>query len=136
MLTDVFKRLITEIFTRFSYDGKMSLIECTNYIRQTTGSECLSSDRRVTDIIDFYDSDRDGIVVLDDFIKYYKDNLTKYSSYYKENILKGLFNLRYRKNLTLYNEPLDISSSYFKMMRFILRNHASCYPPLFELARH
>ena len=46
----------------------MSLIECTNYIRQTSGSECLSTDRRVTDILDYYDKDKDGIVTLDDFI--------------------------------------------------------------------
>jgi len=114
----------------------MSLIECTNYVRQATASECLSSDRRVTEIMEYYDEDRDGIILLDDFLKYYKNNLTKYSSYYKDNILKGLFNLRYRKNLTLYNEPLDISSTYFLMFRYILSRHADCYPYLFRLARH
>jgi hypothetical protein len=52
-------------------------------------------------------------------------------------MLKGLFNLRYRKNLTLYNEPLDISNQYYLMMRFkIAKSYQNIYDILFRLANH
>lgn len=38
--------------------------------------------------------------------------------YYQEQFKKGLSNLRYRKNLTLPEDPLDISDRYYLMMRF------------------
>ena len=61
----------------------MSILQCTNFVRRESGSDCLSSDRRVKDIFEF-DSDNDGIIVLSDFIDYYKKNITGYSSsYYK-----------------------------------------------------
>ena len=113
----------------------MSLIECTSFVRRASGADCLSSDRRVQEVFDC-DADRDGIVTLSDFMEYYRKNLSG-SSYWKEQMLKGLFNLRYRKNLTLYDEPLDISNQYYLMMRFkIAKNYHHIYEHLFALANH
>ncbi len=56
-------KVITDVFNRFAYEGKMSLIECTNFVRQASGSECISSDRRVKEVFE-YDTDNDGIVTL------------------------------------------------------------------------
>lgn len=114
----------------------MSLIECTNFIRKASGSECISSDRRVKDVFDF-DTDNDGIITLPDFIEYYRKNFAGISSYYKDQMLKGLYNLRYRKNLTPYNEPLNISRQHYLMMRFkIVKSYPQLYDIFFRLAAH
>lgn len=66
-----------------------------------------------------FDKDNDGILTLSDFLAYNIKKLTSFTgSYYQEQFKKGLYNLRYRKNLTLPEEPLSISDRYYLMMRF------------------
>lgn len=87
-------------------------------------------DRRVREMFEDYDKDKDGILNYEDFLKYNLKNVSHsgYSiKYYTENFLKGLYNLRYRKNITLFNEPLDISHRYHLMMRFKLQKHDDIY---------
>jgi hypothetical protein len=97
----------------------MGIIECTNFIRKSEESECISNDRRVKDVFEF-DSDDDGILTLEDFINFYKKGLlNSYESDFTKKI-KGFYNLRYRKNLCYYNEVMDISDQYYKMMRYFV----------------
>lgn len=42
-------KILSDVFNKFAFEGKMGLIECTNYVRRASGSECTSSDRRVKD---------------------------------------------------------------------------------------
>lgn len=113
----------------------MGIIECTNFIRQSEESECISNDRRVKDAFEF-DSDDDGILTLEDFIRYYKKGLihTFNESEYSRKI-KGFYNLRYRRNLSYYNEPLDLSGEYNKMMRFLVFKSENAYKYLFSLSQ-
>ena len=85
-----------------------------NYLRQVGDTYISSSDRKLKEIMQDYDKDNDSILTFEDFLAY---NIKKMgghyaSTYYFQQFKKGLFNLRYRKNITLYTEPLDISSHY------------------------
>ena len=77
------------------------------------------------------DKDNDGIFIIDDFIKYHQRNFMKYPNYFKDQIIKTFFNLRYRKNFTLYNVPLDLSHRYYLMMRFKISKSQNVYEKLF-----
>lgn len=84
----------------------MSQIEAVNYLRQASGAYVMSYDRRVREMFEDFDKDNDGILNLTDFLNYNLKSVTSYtfsSNYYKEQFIKGLVNLRYRKNMTLYN---------------------------------
>jgi hypothetical protein len=64
-------------------------------------------------------------------MNYYYKNLNS-STYYRDNTLKGLYNLRYRKNLTLYNQTLDIAPRSYLMLRF-RTDSGLCHNALFQL---
>lgn len=52
--------------------------------------------------------------------------------YHRDLAIKGLYNLRYRKNLTFYTVPLDISQQYYMMTRYkIAKNYQNLYEILF-----
>lgn len=41
----------------------MSICEVTNFVRQSSGSDVLSNDKRVSEIFENYDADNDGILL-------------------------------------------------------------------------
>ena len=48
------------MFDRFAYDGKMSQIEVINYLRQVSGSYVMAYDRRIREMFEDFDKDKDG----------------------------------------------------------------------------
>ena len=106
----------------------MSQIEAINYLRQVSGSYVMAYDRRIREMFEDFDKDKDGVLTFNDFFNYsIKDLSGVGSSYYKKQFLAGLQNLRYRKNITLYDEPLDISNRYKDMMRYVILKHPEVY---------
>ena len=60
------------------------------------------------------------------------------NAYYETDFnrkIKGFYNLRYRKNLSYYNEQIDLSAQYGKMMRFLVYNRSYTYNYLFTLSQ-
>jgi len=127
---------LREVFDRFAYDGKMSQIEAINYLRQVSGSYVMAYDRRIRDMFEDFDNDKDGVLTFADFVNYnIRDLKGMVSSYYKKQFLTGLQNLRYRKNMTLCHEPLDISNRYNDMMRYVIEKHPEVYDEQFNFAK-
>ena len=64
----------------------------------------MSYDRRVRDMFQDFDKDKDGILHFEDFLNYnLKDITGSFSNYYRKQFISGLESLRYRKNMTLYD---------------------------------
>jgi hypothetical protein len=54
-----------------------------------------------------------------------------YTTYYRRQFLEGLENLRYRKNMTLYYEPLVFNEEKPEMMRYLILKSPEVYEELF-----
>ena len=103
-LADIYKKILKDVFDRFSFEGKMGEIEAVNFIRQASGSYVMGYDRRIKEMFEDFDKDKDGILTYDDFQKYHIKNMTgMYENYYRKQFITNLENLRYRKNMTLFN---------------------------------
>lgn len=64
---------------------------------------------------------------------YFYKYLTKNQLYYRDQIIKSMKNLRYRQNMTLYSEKMDISPRYYLMLRYRLCKNKEFYESLFSL---
>lgn len=83
-----------------------------------------------------FDKDKDGILHFDDFLNYnLKDITGSFCSYYRKQFISGLENLRYRKNMTLYDEPLPTLEKDPEMMRYLISQHPEVYEELFNYAQ-
>lgn len=93
------------MFNRYAPNGKMTSKQCSKYIEGVTLSFCPIFDTRITSLFAEYDLDKDEVLVLEDFIKFYKECLVDPEK--AEVVDKNLANLRYRRDLKLYDEELD-----------------------------
>lgn len=74
-LTQKALKVFTDMFHKFAPDGKMAPKECAAYIEGATLSYCPLYDGRVNNFYTQYDQDKDRIITLDDFLKFYHDCL-------------------------------------------------------------
>jgi hypothetical protein len=59
-------------------------------------------DRRIKEMFEDFDKDKDGILTYEDFLNYNIKSMNgMYENYYRKQFVTGLENLRYRKNMTL-----------------------------------
>ena len=74
-LTEKGKKVFTDMFYKYAPDGKMTSKECAAYIEGVTLSFCPLFDSRINSLFAEYDTDKDGVLVLDNFIKFYEECL-------------------------------------------------------------
>ena len=89
-----------EIFYMFSRDDKMDKENAAGFIRCCLNDKCQAEDTRVKELFDKHDTDDDGILTLDDFIKFYYESSVKKPAVVWAN-LKAL---NYREDLTKYSD--------------------------------
>lgn len=66
-------KVFTEMFRKFALNDKMTSKECSAYIEGVTLSFCPIFDSRINSLFAEYDNDKDGILTLDDFLRFYLD---------------------------------------------------------------
>lgn len=69
------EKVFTDMFNKYAVNGKMTTKECSNYIEGVTLSFCPMFDSRINSLYAEYDNDKDGILMLEDFLKFYEDCL-------------------------------------------------------------
>ena len=99
------KAVFLNMFHRYAPDGKMTSKECAQYIEGVTLCFCPLFDNRINSFFAEYDSDKDGILVAEDFIRFYEDCM--FDPEKSDVVEKNLTNLRYRRDLKLYDDKLD-----------------------------
>ena len=126
-LTEQAKNAFTEIFGRFSKNGKMVKEDLESFIRVTTGvPDMRSGDARVDKLLTKYDRDNDKILQIADFLQFYLDSLL---SNKEDTVWKNLYRHGYRNDLKKLNELEDVKIDIQTLPRCIL----SCNPKAFEL---
>lgn len=90
-----------EMFKRFAPTGKMGKKECGDYIEGVTQGFCPIFDNRISTLFTEYDQDRDDILTLDDFLRFYKDCLLDPEK--ADVVDKNLANLRFRRDLKAFD---------------------------------
>ncbi len=67
--------IFTEWFNMFKNQAKnkMDNFSVARFITKTTKVSCISSESKVSDIIQAYDSNQDGCLDLQDFLQFYYD---------------------------------------------------------------
>ena len=90
-------------------------------------------DSRINSLFADYDTDKDGILVLENFLKFYEDCLLDIEKV--ETVEKNLSNLRYRRDLKLYDEDFD-SLNEEVLFRYHVWENKDIYDSLFKLTYH
>lgn len=69
------QEIFTEWFENYKNKetGLMDDASCARFIQGSTGNSCQKNDNRVATIINKYDSDKDGAISLQEFLKFYYD---------------------------------------------------------------
>ncbi len=98
-------KVFTDIFNKFAINGKMTSKECASYIEGVTLSFCPIFDPRINSLYADYDKDKDGVLTLQDFLKFYQDCAIDPEKL--ETVDKNLSNMRYRRDLKFFDEDLD-----------------------------
>lgn len=69
-------RIFSKIFSVFSTNGLMSKQECQKYHQKCVGEMAMSyGENKVGEIYETYDTDKDGFLTLDDFLKFYEKSI-------------------------------------------------------------
>ena len=55
----------------FSRDDKMDPELCAAFVRTCTGDNCSATDNRIKSVFETYDTDKDGILVEENFTEFY-----------------------------------------------------------------
>ena len=93
----------------------------------------MSYDRRVKDMFLDFDKDKDGILHFEDFLSYNLRDITgSFNTYYCKQFITGLENLRYRKNMTGFADPLPPLDKSPEMMRYLICQCPEVYEELFS----
>ena len=71
-IVDDAKIIFTEMFHKFAENGKMNSDGCGAFIHSCTNDNCKGDDRRVKEVFDKWDTDKDGFLVLDNFLDFYQ----------------------------------------------------------------
>lgn len=111
----------------------MGKAECRNYIEKVTQVYCADMDARISNMLRDYDADHDGYTNCQDFLAFYRDSLLDPEK--SEAVEKNLVNLRFRKDLCRYDEPLaELDET--KLFRYYLCRNNEVYDMLFALINH
>ena len=126
-LTNKIKKIFKEIFDLYSSNGKMSksqLIEFMNKIER-------NDDENINKLYS-YDIDKDGYLLIEDFIKYYYDlikynidivwedlNNLEYNNFLEKN---KIYDLEYLHNHLNEFEEKNILSNYFQIINERIKN--------------
>lgn len=70
-MTDKCKNVLKMIFKQYSQAGLMSKIQCQKYHQRCVGEISSISESRVEKIYDTYDTDKDGYLTEENFLKFY-----------------------------------------------------------------
>ena len=126
-LTEQAKNAFSEIFSRFSKNGKMTREDLEFFIRFTTGAtDLISGDIRIDKLMTKYDRDNDKILQLEDFLDFYLDSLL---SNKEDTVWKNLYKHAYRNDLKKLNEIEEAKIDIQTLPRCILSSN----PKAFEL---
>ena len=93
-------------------------------------SFCPLFDSRINSLFAEYDGDKDGVLTLEDFLKFYEDCIVDPEKI--ETVEKNLSNLRYRRDLKLYDEDFD-SLNEEVLFRYHVWENKDIYEELFKL---
>jgi hypothetical protein len=133
VLTPQARQVFIDMFHKYAPSGKMAPKECAQYIEGVTLSFCPLFDSRISSLYAEYDTDKDGILLVDDFLKFYEDCMLDVEK--METVDKNLANLRYRRDLKLYDAELD-SLDEQVLFRYHIWQHKGIYAHLFRLTTH
>ena len=93
-------------------------------------SFCPLFDSRINSLFAEYDGDKDGVLTLEDFLKFHEDCIVDPEKI--ETVEKNLSNLRYRRDLKLYDEDFD-SLNEEVLFRYHVWENKDIYEELFKL---
>lgn len=107
----------------------MSQEQCIEFVYKCTNERCSPEDSRIKDTYITYDSDKDGYLTSDDFVRFYTDAAVERASI----VWKNLHALHFRNDLKKIDEVYDVEVDEKTLPRYILANHDDFYDLMFEL---
>lgn len=81
--------------------------QCSNFVAGVTKTSSSIHDARVIEFFKDYDLDQDENITVEDFLKFY---LYHCAPEREEIVWKNLNNMRYRKDLKKYDDPVEITN--------------------------
>ena len=114
--------------------NKMDNFSVARFITKTTKTSCISSDPKVTELIQQYDMNNDSCLNLQEFLQFYYDAASEPGDK-RQACFKNLKNLNIRPDLLKLSEVLDsaLFSAKQLMPRFALQANESQYQTLWNL---
>lgn len=117
------REIISEWYDWYSNDdGFMTPESATLFIRGATGEEVGPNDNRITSLFDNYDSDKDGIVLREEFIRFYENCCNSVTS--EQSVRRNIECHHILKDFTKlweYQEPHDFTKE--QMPRYTLSHN-------------
>ena len=128
--------IFTEWFNMFKNQAKnkMDNFSVARFITKTTKVSCISSESKVSDIIQAYDSNQDGCLDLQDFLQFYYDAASQPGDR-RQACFKNMKNLNVRPDLVKLSDVVDyalFTSKQF-MPRFSLQANETQFQLLWSL---
>ena len=126
-LTEPAIKAFTGIFHRFATNGQMSMSDSARFVEASTNDSCSIQDYRVVDLFYKYDTNKDGVLDLEDFLNFFEDSCKSRES----TVWRNLESLRIRPDLKRY-EDVKENLDYNIMARYIVYE-SDIYDILFEM---
>ena len=103
-LTEEILNILKNIFDSFSFNEKLTKDEASNLMSKIMNKEIKENDKIISDLFNYYDSDKDEYLNFEDFCKFYykriKNNI--------DEVWKSLYNLGYNNLLKQNESCIDI----------------------------
>ena len=126
-LTEMATKIFTDVFNKFSADGKMNKYGCADFLNTALGIKTIGkNDKEVRQFFKDYDKDEDEYLLIGDFCEFYRSSLVDNK---EETTWKNLINLGYRYDLKSIDEVSTPIIDQSTLPRYIL----SLNPKSFEL---
>ena len=134
-LTKKAKKTFSEIFEMYSSNGKMNREQCGNFVYKVIESKSYigPNDKRVIDVFNNYDYDKDDYLDVNGFYNFFYDSIMQDKL---KVVWENIKVFDYRNDLKKINEPLDDYNKdcdYKFMPRYILSNEQKFFDIIFNI---
>lgn len=128
-LVDGAKAIFTEMFEKFSENGKMAPEGCAAFIHSCTNDNCKGDDRRVKEVFEKWDHDKDGFLVLDNFLDFYQLACNERPSVVWYNLQAHHYRNDLKRHADVEDEVVDVKA----LPTYLFSQQQKNYQLLFEL---
>ena len=128
-IVDDAKVIFTEMFHKFAENGKMSPDGCASFIHSCTNDNCKGDDRRVKEVFEKWDHDKDGFLLVENFLDFYQLACNERPTVVWYNLQAH----HYRNDLKRHSDVEDESVDIRSLPTYIFSLNQKNYQILFEL---